>query len=372
MGGGGIGAEWLRLIFDKLFNIVDFLRERRRLKNDPMLILSETAGPCSPPLGFALKSMVLPGAVTGAVLTIVNLIHPIPKAAPEPYFTSWKAEQDYVASFKDRMVQPVIADPQDTEHDFMTNKDVPYPDYIRTQSTALLLEENLSVEAELVNFYRPKGSCSVLSSEKCTNLHKMWERRHAQILNELIARANGNIDPWAALAESSDKRAFATAEWRQLIARTYDLFVTPLLGLALVLNAYVFTWLLRRLTPAPGHIEALTRVHLYSLGISLFYPSIGFALLATVMTIFDTNINEYFMMDRMSNPPYLILVLLWLWYLMALVAAGRRISVVVDGNHAIYNRITHHLFLAQGLVGFVMWLIYYPTRIWEFPFLSKG
>jgi hypothetical protein len=318
--------EWLASVFKPFLEAKHYWSDRRRITADPMILRNSDGRLSSKAYGFAFNGVLLPSIVLAFAYAAVGEIYDLPK-------TQIEREIDAEREFQRQL--EIIA-----QRDNLNIKQE--PSWIYSMSTQQIEDEEKRM-LPVIDTLKAKSSLSPSEHAAVDRYVQLLpiptQRQHTALKKEI---ADSKMDSAQnELIDLAFKKFSAVLDrWREVIV-----------GAALILNAYLFSWWIRKLRPPLIFDTALTEAHLYTLGVALFFPGMTAAIMDIAL---DLSIRY-----RLERPTQILIYVslgVAAWAFLELFRGGRRLQYVLDQEPKprTLGRVTWRLLASQLIVGLLV------------------
>jgi hypothetical protein len=318
--------EWWDSAFKLPMDIKNYWADSRAILADPTVLREGRIRLRTKPFGFAFNGVLLPSLVIGLLYAGINALYDLPKPQIEREIEYQKKLQDI---FDDGIVKITALSLE--------------PTWTRSMSTEQIKNERDSLMVQLEKSSGKKRSTPKDKVERERIRLRVVELSGAAVnramtdLQVSLVRAKKETAQNRLVLLTLNKFASIINSWRSLI-----------IGLSLILNAYLFGRWIRKLSPSLAFSSCVTDAHLYILGTTLFLPGIAAALLETA-----GDLSVRYDLNWLILANFYLSGALGVWVLVALVRSGRLLQYVLDGapEKRALGRVTWRLLGSQFTIG---------------------
>lgn len=330
-------AEWIESTLKLFTDIKNYWKDRRAILANPALTRDGAAHTKSTPFKFALNGLLLPSLVIGLLYSAFSSLYPLP---PE--------QIDRVIE-QQKNVQKILDDALHNEHLQATQSE---PGWARAMSTDDMKKESEQNTQRLIELQGKKDQ-TVKDQAEIAALRK----RTLELVPVFVNRTMRDLQ----VSTLAAQKEAAGNQLRLLRLKKFVEIVNGwhsfLISVALLLGAYFFGWLVRRLQPAPPFAPAARDAYLYLIGAMFVGPNLVAAVLNVVLELSIRFDVTWFLRIH----PFLLL-LLAIWAILIFLRVGRMLAEVVGDtirkpNGKLRRRVTRRLIFSQIVAGIAVQIL---------------
>jgi hypothetical protein len=316
--------EWLAAVFKPMLEVKHYWSDRRLINTDPTILRDPRKRLCSRAYSFAFNGVLLPSIALAFAYAAVADVYDLPK-------TQIEQEIDAETTFQKALEEMVQKYHLDVKKE---------PAWIHSMSTQQIKDEEKRL-APVIEELERKPVLSPAEKDVVNRYIQLLpiptQRQYTQQQKKI---ADDKIDSAQNLELDLALKKFSAVldRWRE-----------PITGAALILNAYLFSWWIRKLRPPLTFGGPVTEAHLYTLGVALFFPGIVGGIVGVVL---DLSIR--YRLERQTRIAEVMLIAVGIWALVELFRGGQRLQRVLDQEpeRRRVGRVTWRLLASQLIVTF--------------------
>jgi hypothetical protein len=325
--------DWLRWTFEKIIEIRHYWKDRSRILANVACVRE----PKTLEMGafaFGLSGIVLPALVLGLIFGAVKAVYEFP---PLPIDREIESKRDLTTKLE--VFAQLQGKPQETEPAWA--KDLS-DEQVHAQADALanrqrdLLKKNNRSHVEAADLSA--------TNERLLALDQISVNRKLTGVSESRSTLQTSLTQHQSDLLAVKKFDEARESWSELIA-----------AVALMLNAYVFAWWIRRTHTHVKFRNSGANAYLYVLGATFLLPSLAINFLNVT-----TDLSERYQWDKFLLVRPLLIFSVAVWFVLAFWRASRLISTAVGVQNdtprqrwSFFGR----MLLSQAAVGILVQIV---------------
>lgn len=294
----------------------------------------------SKPFTFALNGLVLPGIVIGLLYSAASGLY----SFPPPQIDRAIDEQ--------KTIQKILDDA--LHNDSLKPKGESEPAWARGVSTEALVNESKRIAERLRQLNAEKSSPPGLRDDERAELEQL-ERRTKELVPVYVNRSmrDVHVTGVAALKESVNNQ-LKLLRWKKFV-EVMNSWRSAIIGVTLVIAAYLFGSLIRRMKPTAEFSTQAVNAYLFCMGAVLLVPNLIGAILGVALDLAIRYDVDWFL----NVYPFVMLGLA-AWVIFIVWRAGVTLSQALDGqptNVKHQRKVIRRLFASQIVAGVIVQVV---------------
>ena len=327
--------EWRESAFKLFREIKSYWKDRRAIINDRRSLV--TAGKLnSKPFTFALNGLVLPGVVVGLLYSVASSIY----SFPAPQIDRAIDEQKNVWKILDDALRNDVLKVSESE-----------PAWAQGLKTEDMVSESKRNTERLNELNTKSKTAAGLSVEDRAELDRLRSRT-LELVPTMVNRTMRDLQVSTIAAQKEAARNQLNLLRVKKFAEVLNSWQAAIVGVTLLVAAYVFGCLIRWMKPPPVFSAQAVNAYLYSIGAVLLVPNI----LAAIINVGLDLANRYDVNWAFKLYPFLLFALA-AWTISIVWRAGATLFDALDDQKTDVKRerkVIRRLFASQIIAAVVV------------------
>lgn len=344
-------AEWRDSTLKLLSDIKNYWTDRRAILSNPTLVRNSLTQLKNSPFKFALNGLILPGLVIGLLYSAFSAVYPLP---PPQIDRAIEEQKNLQKTLDDALHNPSL------------QPSGPEPDWARHMSTEDMKKEVEHNTHRLEQLHAKQNRTREDESEIAA-----LKKRSIELVPVFVDRTMSDLQPSTIAAQKEAVTNQLNLSRIKKFVDILDSWQSFIVGLSLLMAAYLFGWLVRRMQPPSPFTSTGRDAYLYLIGATLVVPNLVVALLNVALDLSNRFDVDWFLRIH----PFLIF-LIGAWAIITAFRVGRMLAEVLGdpvhkSNGKPQRRVTWRLLFSQIIVGIAIQVVVAVIGLPVFWMISK-
>jgi hypothetical protein len=344
-------AEWRDSTFKRVSDTKSYWKDRQAILLSPTILRNSPALLKNSPFKFAFNGLILPSLIIGLLYSAFGAIYPL----PPPQIDRVIDEQKNLQKILDDALHNPTLQPAGTE-----------PAWARQMSTDDMKREVEQNTHRLEELHAKQNRTAADEGEIAA-----LKKRTLELVPVFVNRTMSDLQPGTIAAQKETVTNQLNLSRIKKFVNVLNGWQSFIVGLSLLMAAYLFGWLVRRMRPPAPFASAGRDAYLYLIGAALVLPNLLVALLNLALDLSSRFDVDWFLRIH----PFLIF-LIAAWAIVIALRVGRMLTEVLGDplqktNGKAQRRVTWRLVFSQIIVGMAIQVLVALIGLPVFWVISK-